>query len=401
MWQNDFPILKNTGVHWLDNAATTQKPAVVLQAMDEFYRKNNANVHRGIYQLAEAATVQYEAVRDQVQHWLNAASRTEIVFTSGTTASLNIVAAQLTALVVQPGDVILLTPFEHHSNLVPWQMAAKRFGATIEYFDVTADDRIDLSTVQQKLHDRVKIVALAHISNAIGTLHPIAEIIQMAHHHNIPVVIDAAQSAAHLSLDVQKLDCDFLAFSAHKMCGPTGVGVLYGKRQWLEQMEPLFGGGDMIRSVTLTEATWNELPYKFEAGTPNIVGVIGFGAALEYLAAQPLVERTAHTAELYDKLLDELARRDYITMFGPKERSQRHSIVSFTVRGVHPHDVAQVLDTYQVAIRAGHHCAQPVMERWQVPATVRASLYFYNTIEDVEALLKGLDDVYNKFNLLS
>lgn len=399
MRQSDFPILQHTGVHWLDNAATTHKPEVVLQAMDKFARQEYANVHRGIYRLAEVATARYEGVRDQMQQWLHASSREEIIFTSGTTAGLNLVAAQLSTLLLKPGDVILTTPFEHHSNLVPWQMAAKRHAATLEFFDVTADDSIDRTTIAQKLHSRVKIVTLAHISNAIGTVHPIAEIIHQAHQRNIPVVIDAAQSAAHFDLDVQTLDCDFLALSAHKLCGPTGVGVLYGKRRWLEQLEPQFGGGDMIRSVTLSEATWNDLPYKFEAGTPNIMGVIGLGAALEYLTTHTAVDRAAAVTPLYNQLLDELAARDYITVYGPTDRNLRHSIVSFTVQGAHPHDVAQMLDVMNVAVRAGHHCAQPVMERWQVPATVRASIYFYNTAEDVQALVQGLDMTYKKFSV--
>ncbi|EKD79609.1 MAG: hypothetical protein ACD_41C00026G0004, partial [uncultured bacterium] len=381
MFKADFPILAQSDIVYLDNAATTQKPTVVLEAMDQFYRTTNANVHRGLYRWSEAATAQYEQVRDTVQQFIHAGAREEIIFTSGTTAALNTVAQSLGQLLLQPGDVILLSQLEHHSNLVPWQLVAKRYQANLEFFD---------GYTLPVLHDRIKIIAVAHITNSAGAILPVAEIIQVAHAQNIPVVVDAAQSVPHLPVDVHALDCDFFVFSAHKLCGPTGVGVLYGKRAWLDRMEPVIGGGDMISSVTLQHSTWADLPHKFEAGTPNIAGVIGLGAAVEYLTriGMDVIQQT--TAEVHQYLVGELKKLDFITLFGPEQRS---SIVSFTVAGVHAHDVAAVLDQQGVAVRAGHHCAQPVMEQWGVPATVRASVYFYNTMEDVDRLIEGLRDV--------
>lgn len=397
MWRNDFPLLREQPVVWLDNASSTQKPTVVLQTMDEFYRQSYANVHRGLYRLSEAATEQYEAVRDQVQQWLGAGQREEIIFTSGTTTSLNLVAAQLGKLLLQPGDVILLTPMEHHSNLVPWQLAAQRYGAALEFVDLTMDDQIDLTTLPQKFHERVKIMALAHISNAAGTVHPIAKIIAEAHKHNVPVVIDAAQSVGHVPVNVPALDCDFLACSGHKMCGPTGVGVLYGKRAWLERLEPWQGGGDMIRTVALERSTWADLPHKFEAGTPNSAGVIGLGAAITYLQSIGL-EKIQHAIQaLSDELFEQLRTLDFVKLYGPRDAAVRHGIVSFNVGKIHAHDVAQLLDEYNIAVRAGHHCAQPLLDRWQVPATVRASIYFYNTTADIDQLISALKKVYKRF----
>lgn len=398
MLRDDFPLLKTQDVVWLDNASSTQKPEAVLQAMDEFYRKRYANVHRGLYKLSEVATEQFEAVRDTVQQFIHAYNHEEIIFTSGTTASINLVASELSRLLLNKGDVILLTPMEHHSNLVPWQLAANRFGARLEFFDLTPDDRLDLTTLAQKFHSRVKIVACAHISNAAGTINPIDRVIAEAHRHGIPVVIDAAQSTPHLALDVQALDCDFLAFSAHKMCGPTGVGVLYGKHQWLEQMQPWQGGGDMIRTVTLEHSTWADPPYKFEAGTPNVAGIIGLGAAIEYLQKIEMARIQTVVQELSDYLVEQLRSLDFVSVYGPNNPKERHAIASFTVAGVHGHDVAQLLDRNQIAVRAGHHCAQPLMERWGVPATIRASVYFYNTREDVDRLIEGLKVVYHIFH---
>jgi cysteine desulfurase/selenocysteine lyase len=354
-------------------------------------------VHRGIYLLGEQATAAYESARGTVQAFIGAASTEEVIFTSGTTASLNVIAHSLGELLIKQGDVILLSPMEHHSNLVPWQLLAKRTGAKLEFFDLTAEAEIDLATLPQKIHDQVKIVAVAHISNAAGTIHPIEEIIKLAHAKNIPVVIDAAQSVPHQVIDVQKLDCDFLAFSGHKLCGPTGIGVLYGKKQWLQRMAPVMGGGDMIREVSLESSTWNDLPYKFEAGTPNIAGAIGLSAAIEYLQNIGMDVVKQETNNVYDYLLNQLAELDFVSVFGPHERTQRSSIASFSVDNVHPHDVAQVLDQYNVAIRAGHHCCQPLMNIWQVPATARASVYFYNTTGDIDQLIVGLKAVYDKF----
>lgn len=398
MNKNDFPLLKNTNVAWLDNASTTQKPQAVLDAMTEYYTHYNANVHRGIYTLGEQATAAYETVRGQVQQFINAASPEEIIFTSGTTASLNLVASSLGSLLLKPGDVVLLSSLEHHSNLVPWQLITQRTGAKLEFFDLDpATAVIDTATLASKIHERVKIVAVTHISNAAGTIQPIEQIIAVAHQRTIPVVVDGAQSVPHLPIDVQKLDCDFLVFSSHKLCGPTGTGVLYGKKSWLEQMQPWQGGGDMIREVALEKSTWNDLPYKFEAGTPNIAGVIGLGAALTYINNLGLSNITTEVTKIYHYLLDQLDQLDFVQVLGTQDRTQRSSIASVIIKNVHPHDVAQVLDKHNVAVRAGHHCCQPLMNIWKVPATARASIYFYNTTEDIDRLIVGLKDVYDKF----
>jgi cysteine desulfurase/selenocysteine lyase len=389
MQKPDFPLLQSQ-LAYLDNAATTQKPAVVLEAMDQFYRTINSNVHRGLYQISEHATAQYEAVRDQVQQFIHAKQREEIIFTSGTTASINTLAYALTDLLVKPGDVILLSTVEHHSNLVPWQLAAKRHQAKLEFFDP--------EQLPSALPAHTKLVAMAHVANSSGQVLPVEQMIQLAHASNVPVVIDAAQSVPHQSIDVQALDCDFLAFSAHKLCGPTGVGVLYGKRQWLEQLQPVYGGGDMIRTVSLHASTWNDLPYKFEAGTPNIAGVIGLGAAIQYLSKLGMDNIQLETQAVYGYLLEQLRALPFVKLYGPSDDTKRSSIASFTVDGVHAHDVASILDQHQVAVRAGHHCAQPVMEQWGVPATARASVYFYNDRSDVDQLIAGLQVVFKTFN---
>lgn len=389
MQRADFPLLQSK-LAYLDNAATTQKPTVVLEAMNQFYRTINSNVHRGLYHISEQATTQYEAVRDQVQQFIHAQQREEIIFTSGTTASINTLAYALGERLLKPGDVILLSRLEHHSNLVPWQLAAKRHQAKLEFFDPEA--------LPTTLPEHTKLVAMTHIANSSGQILPIEQMIQLAHAYDVPVVIDAAQSVPHQPIDVQALDCDFLAFSAHKLCGPTGVGVLYGKRTWLEQLQPVYGGGDMIRTVTLQTSTWNDLPYKFEAGTPNIAGVIGFGAAIQYLTALGMENIQLETQAVYGYLLEQLRTLPFVTLYGPTDDLQRSSIASFTIAGIHAHDVASVLDQYQVAVRAGHHCAQPVMEQWGVAATARASVYFYNNRADIDQLITGLQAVYRKFN---
>ncbi len=388
MHKTDFPLLQSN-LSYLDNAATSQKPAVVLEAMDQFYGTYNANVHRGLYQISEQATAEYERARDTVQAFIHAKQREEIIFTSGTTAALNTIAYSLGKLLLQPGDVVLLSLVEHHSNLVPWQLVAKQYGAKLEFFDP--------EHLPTTLPEHTKIISMAHIANSSGMILPIAAMIQLAHANDIPVIIDAAQSVPHQTIDVQALDCDFLAFSGHKLCGPTGVGVLYGKRQWLERMEPIFGGGDMIRHVTLQTSTWNDLPYKFEAGTPNISGVIGLGVAVRYLMGLGMDAIQLETQAVYSYLLEELAQLDFITVYGPKQLAERSSIASFTMQGVHAHDVASILDQHHVAVRAGHHCAQPVMERWGVPATARASVYFYNDKSDIDRLVVALKDCYAKF----
>ncbi|MFA5995729.1 MAG: SufS family cysteine desulfurase [Patescibacteria group bacterium] len=395
MYKSDFPLLQYTNVAWLDNAATTQKPQVVLDKMTEFYTHYNANVHRGLYTLSVQATALYESARGTVQAFIHAGAPEEIIFTSGTTAGINLLATSLGELLIKPGDEILLSPMEHHSNLVPWQLLAKRKQAKLTFFDLTSDTEIDLNTLAGKITDRVKIISLAHISNAAGTVHPIKQIIELAHKNHIPVIIDGAQSVGHVPVNVQELDCDFLVWSGHKMCGPTGTGVLYGKKRWLEQMEPWQGGGDMIKEVTLEQATWNELPYKFEAGTPNIAGVIGLAAAIEYLEKIGIKKIERVTSERYHYLLTSLQQLDFIKLHGVNKIN--HGIVSFTMDIAHPHDIAQILDEHNVAVRAGHHCCQPLMHIWQVPATTRASVYFYNEPEDIDKLINGLKKVYDTF----
>ncbi|MBI4406888.1 MAG: SufS family cysteine desulfurase [Candidatus Kerfeldbacteria bacterium] len=387
MRRNDFPILQDGAVAYLDNAATSQKPAAVLEAMEQFYRTTNANVHRGLYHWSETATAHYEQARDTVQQFINAQHREEIIFTSGTTAAINTIAYALGKLVLQPGDVILLSQVEHHSNLVPWQLVAEQYRAKLEFFDPTQP--------LNQLPPKTKLVSLAHIANSSGLILPIQSVIALAHQAGVPVVVDAAQSVPHMPIDVQQLDCDFLAFSAHKLCGPTGVGVLYGKRVWLEKMSPVFGGGDMIRTVTLQHSTYADLPHKFEAGTPNIAGVIGLGAAVQYLTSIGMTKIQEATSAVHSYLVAQLKTLDFITLYGPEERS---SIVSFNVRGVHAHDVAAVLDQHGVAVRAGHHCAMPVMEQWGVPATVRASVYFYNDESDIDKLIVGLKHAYGSLS---
>ncbi len=395
--QKDFPLLANSDVAFLDNAASTQKPRVVIDAITNFYSTSNANVHRGLYDLSEKATAMYEAVRDSTQAFINAKQREEIIFTSGTTASLNLVANSLGELVLKKGSVILLSPTEHHSNLVPWQIIAERYDAELRWFDLNDDGSLNLDALADKFDDSVAIVSIGHISNASGIVHPIETIIELAHQYDIPVIVDAAQSAPHQVIDVQKLDCDFLAFSAHKMMGPTGVGILYGKREWLDKMPPWQGGGDMIREVTCQQSTWAELPSKFEAGTPNIAGVVGFGAALEYLQGIGIDTLNIYVEELYEYLLKQLQSVGGLSVLGPSDMQQRSSIASFTLQGIHPHDIAHILNDNNVAIRAGHHCAQPLMQHWNVSATARASIYVYNTQEDVDRLVIGLEKVKETF----
>lgn len=396
-YKKDFPIFRDNNLAYLDNAATSQKPQVVIDSLVDFYTTSNANVHRGLYDLSEKATEAYEAARVTTQQFIHATAPEEIIFTSGTTASLNLLATSLSALQLQPGDSILLSPTEHHSNIVPWQLAAQGHNATIEWFDLNIDGTINEATIASKITERVKIVSVAHIANSSGTINPIEKIISIAHAKGIPVIIDGAQSVPHLVTDVQKLDCDFLVFSSHKMCGPTGVGVLYGKRDWLERMSPWQGGGDMIKEVHRDYSTWAELPNKFEAGTPNIAGVVGLAEAIRYLEGIGMKSIRTTCDNLYTYLLDQLATLDFVHIYGTKDRLQRNSIVSFGVAGVHPHDVADILNREQVAIRAGHHCAQLLMAAWQVPATCRASVYFYNEPSDIDKLIVGLKKVYETF----
>jgi cysteine desulfurase/selenocysteine lyase len=392
--RGDFPILERRvhGKHliYLDNTATTQKPQAVLNAMDDYYRNYNANIHRGVYRIAEEATQAYEASRLKVARFLNAHSSKEIVFTRGTTESVNLVANAWGRQNLQAGDVILLSEMEHHSNLVPWQIIAKERGAALRYipFD-PATGRLDLSGLDRLLEGPVRLVAVTHVSNALGTVNPIAEITQRAHAAGALVLVDGAQSAPHMPVDVRSLGCDFLTVSGHKMLGPTGIGALYARRELLEAMPPFFGGGEMIREVTLEGSTWNDVPFKFEAGTMNIAGAIGFGAAIDYLNAIGMPAVQAHGAQLIERALQGLRSLPEVTVYGPSA-AERGAIVSFTVGDIHAHDVAAVLDHEGVAVRAGHHCAMPVHTKLGLSATVRASFYVYNSVTDVDTLIGGV-----------
>lgn len=390
-FSNDFPALAH-GVHYLDNASTTLKPQSVLDAMNAYYTEYPANVHRGIYDWSEQASIEYEAVREQVRAFVNAASTKEVIFTSGTTQSLN-VAARLLVQDLAPGDAVLLTRFEHHANLIPWQILAAEHELELHFVEPDAAQQITADMVAAAMTPRTRVVALTHMSNVTGTVLPIAEITALAHTQDALVVVDAAQSAAHMPLDVQVLDVDFLALSAHKLFGPTGVGVLYGKQALLERYEPVVGGGSMIHDVELTHSTWADLPLKFEPGTPNIAGVLGFGAALKYMQhiGADTIHRTTH--DLATQLSTTLRALDGVQLYA----TNNSPVASFTVDGVHPHDLASVLNNRQVAVRAGHHCAQPLMKFWGIPATTRASLAFYNTAEDITHLADGIQHAQSLF----
>ncbi|MED3720350.1 cysteine desulfurase [Geobacillus stearothermophilus] len=394
-----FPILhQDVNGHplvYFDSAATSQKPLPVIEALDRYYREYNSNVHRGVHTLGTKATDAYEGAREKVRRFLNAQSAQEIIFTRGTTASLNLVASSYGRANVKEGDEIVITYMEHHSNLIPWQQLAKQTGATLKYIPMQEDGTIDLRDVEATVTEAAKIVAIAHVSNVLGTINPVREIARIAHKRGAVVVVDAAQSAPHMKVDVQELDCDFLALSGHKMCGPTGIGVLYGKKKWLEQMEPVEFGGEMIDFVELYDSTWKELPWKFEGGTPIIAGAIGLGAAIDFLEQVGLDAIAAHEHELAQYALERLAGIDGVTVYGPKERA---GLVTFNIDGVHPHDVATVLDAEGIAIRAGHHCAQPLMKWLGVTATARASFYLYNTKEEIDRFIAALQKAKEYFS---
>jgi cysteine desulfurase / selenocysteine lyase len=395
----DFPILRRE-VHgyplcYLDSTATTQKPEPVLAAMDTFYRTTNANIHRGVYQLSEDATAQYEAARARIAAFINARGSREIIYTRNATEAINLVAASWGRANLGPGDAVLYTEMEHHSNLVPWQLIAAERGATLRHIPIDEHGRLVLDDLDRLL-DGVKIVAVTQMSNVLGTINPVAEIIAAAHRHGALVLIDAAQAVPHLPVDVQALDCDFLAFSGHKMLGPTGIGCLYGKRALLEAMPPYMGGGDMIRRVGLEHSTWNDLPWKFEAGTPAIAEAIGLGAAVDYLSALGMAHVRAHEQAIIAYALDRLATVPGLRVYGPPA-AERGGVVAFSLGQIHPHDVASLLDQRGICIRAGHHCCQPLMERYDLPALGRASFYVYNTEADVDRLVDGLAFVREVF----
>lgn len=397
----EFPILNQEinghPLVYLDNAATSQKPRVVIEALRKYYEWDNANVHRGVHTLGSRATDAYEGAREKVARFLNAASTREIVFTRGTTASLNLVASGYARTMLREGDEIVISPAEHHSNLIPWQQAAKATGATLKYLPLQSDGTIRLSDVEETVTERTKIVALAYVSNVLGTVHPIAEIAAIAHRKGAILVVDGAQSAPHMKVDVRALDVDFYAFSGHKMCGPTGIGVLYGKAQLLERMEPVEFGGEMIDFVELYDSSWKDLPWKFEGGTPIIAGAVGLGAAIDFLEQVGLDHIDAHVKKLSRYAMERLSAIDGLTVYGP--RQDRAGLVTFNLGDVHAHDVATVLDTEGIAIRAGHHCCQPLMRWLKVSATARASFYLYNTEQDVDRLADALVKTKEFFRL--
>ena len=396
--RQDFPILGRK-VHgkplvYLDNAATTQKPRQVIDALVHFYEHQNANIHRAIHTLGEEATAAYEETRAKVARFINASRPEDIVFTRGTTEALNLVASAWGRANVREGDEIVLTQMEHHSNMVPWQRLAQEVGASVRYIGVTDEGALDLDGLDgldDIITEKTKLVGVTQVSNAFGTINPLAKIIAAAHRRGALAVVDGAQSVPHMPVDVQAMGCDFLAFSAHKMLGPTGVGVLYARHELLEAMEPYQSGGEMIRRVRLEGATWNDVPWKFEAGTPNIADVIAFGAALDYLSALGMDNVRAHEQELTAYALGRLAQLEDIIIYGPRDASQRGGVVSFNCPDIHPHDVGTILDQEGVAIRAGHHCAQPLMRRFDIAGTARASFYIYNTREEVDALVEGIE----------
>ena len=397
--RRDFPILHQE-IHgkplvYLDNAATTQKPQTVIDALTRYYSFDNSNVHRGVHTLSMRATQAYEAARKKVASFINAADPAEIVFVRGTTEGVNLVACSYTRCCVREGDEVLISAMEHHSNIVPWQMLCEERGARLRVAPMNRSGELLLDEFEKLLTPKTRLVAVVYVSNSLGTVNPVGEIIALAHAREIPVLIDGAQAAPHLAVDVRALDCDFFVFSGHKMYGPTGIGVVYGKRALLEKMPPYQGGGDMIASVTFEKTIYNTLPYKFEAGTPNVAGVIGLGAAIDYIESIGLPGIAAHEHGLVTYAADRLSSIPGIRLIGTAK--EKASVVSFVLEGVHPHDVGTILDREGIAIRTGHHCTQPVMDFFGVPATSRASFGLYNTREEIDALVSAIDKVKEVF----
>ena len=400
--RGEFPILSRefspgVSVVYLDSAATAQKPRSVIDAMSSYYELNNANIHRGIHRLAEEATEAYESSRQRVADFINAGSSREVIFTRNATEAINLVSYSWGRANLKSGDVVILTEMEHHSNLVPWQLLAAERDLRLEFIPVTDEGLLDLSEYQRLLQLEPKLVGFTHMSNMVGTINPVAEMTRLAHQAGALVIVDGAQSVPHLPVDVRKLDVDFLAFSAHKMCGPTGIGALYGKEELLENMPPFLGGGDMIKRVYLREFSPNALPHKFEAGTPAIAEGIGFGAAIDFLESVGMDRIHQHEQHLVSYALERLEEVPGIQVYGPKAE-HKGGVMSFTFDGVHPHDVAQILDTKGIAVRAGHHCTMPLHERFSLPATTRASFYLYTLEEEIDRLIEGLYEVKQIFN---
>jgi cysteine desulfurase/selenocysteine lyase len=393
--RKDFPVLDQEvrpGVPlvYLDNAATSQKPRLVIDAMDDFYTRYNANVHRGIHKLSEEATDPYEDARKRIASFINAASHREIIYTRNATESINLVAWSWGRTNLGPGDVVLSTEMEHHSNIVPWQMIAEQVGCEVRYVPAREDGEFDWEAFENLLDERVKLVTVTHMSNVLGTILPVRRLADAAHAVGALFLVDGAQSAPHLPVDVQALDADFFAFSAHKMLGPTGIGVLYGRRELLEEMPPFMGGGDMIKRVELAASQWNDLPWKFEAGTPAIAEAIGFGAAVDYLEQIGMENVHAHEVAITGYALERLAEVPGVRVLGPADPTHKGGVAAMVMDDIHPHDIAQILDHHGIAIRAGHHCAMPLHQSYNVVASARASFYLYNTFEEVDRLVEGL-----------
>lgn len=395
----DFPILKQK-VHgkplvYLDNAATSQKPQVVIDAVSRYYREENSNIHRGVHSLSERATQRYEEVRHRVRDFIHAKESREILFVRGTTEAINLVAQTYGRTHVHAGDEIVISAMEHHSNIVPWQILCEEKRARLRVAPINDDGELIFEEFQKLLSDRTKLVSIVHASNVLGTINPVKKIVESAHQHHIPVLLDGAQAAPHLPIDVQELDCDFYTFSGHKMYGPTGIGVLYGKGEILEEIPPYQSGGDMIRSVTFEKTTYNKIPYKFEAGTPNVAGVVGLGAAIDYIDRIGLNQIAAHEKKLLEEATEKIVEVPGIRLIGTAR--EKTAILNFVMEGVHPHDIGTIVDQEGVAIRTGHHCAMPLMLRYGVPATARASFALYNTQEDIDILVKALQKVKEVF----
>lgn len=401
--RDDFPILKqrinNEPLVYLDSAATSQKPQTVIDTVTNYYQTINANAHRSVYTLGQRATDEYESARKKVQHFINAQSSKEIIFTKGTTDSLNLVASTYGEANIQAGDEIVITYMEHHSNLIPWQQLAIRKHAVLKYIELIDDGQLDMNDALNKITDKTKIVAVAHASNVLGVTNDIKKLAQITHSHNAVIVVDGAQAVPHQPVDVQKLDADFYAFSGHKMLSPMGIGVLYGKKELLEQTSPYQFGGEMINSVDKFDSTWSELPWKFEAGTQNVSGAIGLGKAIDYLNNLGMENIVEYEQELVDYALPKLLSIEGLTVYGPHDSKNHNAVISFNLNDLHPHDVATAFDMDGVAVRAGHHCAQPLMKYLGVVATVRASLYFYNTKADVDKLLQAITDTKEFFRV--
>tara|TARA_R110002050_G_scaffold71891_1_gene154604 strand:+ start:36246 stop:37469 length:1224 start_codon:yes stop_codon:yes gene_type:complete len=397
--RKDFPILdQQINGHplvYLDNAASSQKPNQVIDAVANYYRQDNANVHRGVHRLSQRATDSYEGARAKVRGFLNAQTDKEIIFVRGATEAVNLVAQSFVRPQLHAGDEILISHMEHHANIVPWQMLCEQTGATLKVIPMTTVGELDLSTLDELLSSKTKIMAIGHVSNALGTINPIKDMIAKARAKNIPVLVDGAQAVPHMVVDVQDLDCDFYVFSGHKMFAPTGIGALYGKQSLLEAMSPWQGGGDMILSVSFAHTEYNELPYKFEAGTPNIAGAIGLGAAIDYMNSLGIANLAAHEHELLVAATEKVSALSGVRIIGTA--TQKASVLSFMIEGVHPHDVGTIFDQQGLAIRTGHHCAQPVMQFFGIPATARASFAFYNTFDEIDALVGGIKKVQELF----